>query len=148
MAELRRWGGWAIAGLAVVVMVVGLLPGPAQPQDDAGRAQAIADNLRCPFCSGESIAEAPSQIARDLEAFIVEKVDEGWSDDDIYAFFEARYGERVRLDPPLAGWGAVLWLSPLVLGAVGVAAIVSRRRTRVRERQVPAESGHTATVDA
>jgi len=114
--------------LSVVVMVVGLLPGTETPLDDAARATAIASTLRCPFCQGESIAEAPAQIARDLEAFIVEKVEEGWSDDQIYGFFEARYGERVRLDPPLAGWGLALWLAPLALLGVGVAAIVTRRR--------------------
>jgi cytochrome c-type biogenesis protein CcmH len=111
-------------------MVVGLLPTNQARVNDAARATALASNLRCPFCQGESIAEAPSQVARDLEAFIVEKVEEGWTDDEIYTFFEARYGERVRLDPPLAGWGAALWLSPLALLGVGIAAIVTRRRDR------------------
>lgn len=133
MGEVRRWAGWAMAALAVVVIVVGLLPAHADPVDDAGRAQAIAENLRCPFCSGESIAEAPSQIARDLEVFIVEKVDEGWTDDEVYAFFAARYGERVRLDPPLAGWGVALWLSPIVLAGVGLLAILSRRRVEAAQ---------------
>lgn len=128
MAEVRRWLGWAVAAVALVVMVVGLLPTNQPPVDDAARATALASNLRCPFCQGESIAEAPAQVARDLEAFIVEKVEEGWTDEEIYTFFEARYGERVRLDPPLAGWGAALWLSPLALLGVGIAAIVSRRR--------------------
>ncbi len=105
-------------------------PGERRTCRRRARAVALASNLRCPFCQGESIAEAPSQVARDLEAFIVEKVGEGWTDQEIYAFFEARYGERVRLDPPLAGWGAALWLSPLALLGVGVAAIVSRRRAR------------------
>lgn len=123
-----------MAALAAVVMVAGLLPANAPAADDAARARAVAANLRCPFCSGESIADAPAEVARDLEAFIVEKVDEGWSDDEIYAFFEARYGERVRLDPPLAGWGAVLWMAPLALGAVGVAAILTRRRQRAEQR--------------
>ncbi len=128
MAELRRWSAWALAAVAVVVMVVGLLPGDAAPVTDAERATALAANLRCPFCTGESIAEAPSQIARDLEAFIVEKVEEGWSDEEIYAFFESRYGERVRLDPSLRGWGSLLWVTPLVLVGIGVLAILSRRR--------------------
>ena len=119
-------------------MLVGLQPGNAAPVDDAARAEALAKNLRCPFCSGESIAEAPAQIARDLEAFIVEKVDEGWTDDEVYAFFESRYGERVRLDPAFAGWGALLWLMPLVLLLVGAAAIVSRRRVRSEVAPAPA----------
>ncbi len=128
MGELRRWSGWALAAVAAVVIVIGLLPANASPDDPAARADALAANLRCPFCQGESIADAPSQTARDLQVFIVDKVDEGWSDDEIYAFFVARYGERVRLDPPLAGWGAALWAVPAVLLAVGVAAIAARRR--------------------
>lgn len=140
MTELRRWTGWAVAALAVVIMVVGLLPRNQAPADDAVRAAALAANLRCPFCQGESIAEAPSQVGRDLEAFIVEKVEEGWTDAEIYAFFEARYGERVRLDPPLAGWGAALLLAPLALLCVRVAAIIGRRRSRA-----PARSGRAAT---
>lgn len=128
MAEVRRWSAWALAAVAVAVMVVGLLPGDAAPATAAERATALAGNLRCPFCSGESIAEAPSQIARDLEVFIVEKVEEGWTDDEIYAFFESRYGERVRLDPPLRGWGVVLWVTPVILVGIGVLAILSRRR--------------------
>ena len=128
MRELRRWGGWALAAIAVVVMVVGLAPGSEPPVSNDARVAALAGNLRCPFCSGESIAEAPSQVARDLEDFIAEKVDDGWTDDEVYSFFEARYGEQVRLDPPLAGWGVLLWLAPLVLAAVGVLAILQRRR--------------------
>lgn len=138
MADLRRWSGWALAGIAVAVMVIGLLPGTAPPVDDAARAEALASNLRCPFCSGESIAEAPAQVARDLEAFIVEKVAEGWTDDEIYSFFEARYGERVRLDPPLSGWGALLWLGPLIVLGAGVTAVVGRRRRAGTETTAPA----------
>jgi cytochrome c-type biogenesis protein CcmH len=151
VAELRRWAGWAVAAVASVVMVVGLLPGNPAPVDDAARATALAANLRCPFCQGESIAEAPSQVARDLEAFIVEKVEEGWTDEEIYAFFQARYGERVRLDPPLAGWGAALWLSPLALFGVGIAAIVSRRRARPgppTERSSPLPKVEAPKVEA
>lgn len=132
MAELRRWGAWAVAAVALLVIVVGLLPGPAEPTSDAARAEAIAQNLRCPFCNGESIADAPSQIARDLEDFVVEKVGEGWGDEQIYTYFETRYGERVRLDPPLAGWAVVLWLTPVAIAAVGGVAIVSQRRSRTR----------------
>lgn len=138
MGELRRWGGWAFAAVAVVVIVVGLLPGNADPVGDSERVDALASNLRCPFCAGESIADAPAQVARDLEGFIVEKVEEGWSDDEIYAFFVSRYGERVRLDPPLGGWGAALWLAPLAVAAVGLVAIAGRRRpVAVSEDPVP-----------
>lgn len=128
MDELRRWSGWALAAIAAVIIVVGLLPGNQPPASNQQRTAALASNLRCPFCSGESIAEAPSQVARDLEVFIAEKVDEGWTDEEVYAFFEARYGEQVRLDPQFAGWGVLLWAAPLAILGVGVVAILQRRR--------------------
>jgi cytochrome c-type biogenesis protein CcmH len=117
-----------LAVVAAVVIVVGLLPGNAAPASDAERARAIAANLRCPFCSGESIADAPAEVARDLQLFISEKVAEGWTDDEIYAYFVARYTERVRLDSRFQGWGAALWLTPVALAGVGVAAVLQRRR--------------------
>ena len=117
-----------MAVVAGVVIVVGLLPGNAAPATDAERAHAIAANLRCPFCSGESIADAPAEVARDLQVFIAEKVAEGWSDDEIYDYFVARYTERVRLDSRFQGWGAALWLTPVALAGVGVAAMLNRRR--------------------
>ncbi len=128
MAELLRWSGWAATAIAVLVIVVGLLPEAPAPVSEEARVTLLASNLRCPFCSGESIADAPSQVARDLEAFIAEKVAEGASDDEIYAFFEARYGEQVRLNPPYGGWGALLWTAPLALLVVGALAIMHRRR--------------------
>jgi cytochrome c-type biogenesis protein CcmH len=117
-----------LAVVAAVVIVVGLLPGNAAPASDAERARAIAANLRCPFCSGESIADAPAEVARDLQLFISEKVADGWTDDEIYAYFVARYTERVRLDSRFQGWGAALWLTPVALAGVGVAAVLQRRR--------------------
>ncbi len=128
VAEARRWSGWALAVVAAVVIVVGLLPGNAAPAGEAERARAIAANLRCPFCSGESIADAPAEVARDLQVFISEKVAEGWTDDEIYAYFVARYTERVRLDSRFEGWGAALWLTPVALAGVGLAAALQRRR--------------------
>lgn len=141
MAELRRWAGWAIAAVAVVVMVVGLLPGAAGPASDTERAQTIASNLRCPFCSGESIADAPAAVARDLQAFIAEKVAEGWTDDQIYDYFVARYSERVRLDSRFEGWGVALWSTPVALAAVGLAAILARRRPRTEQASPPSTGG-------
>ena len=89
-------------------------------------------------------------MARDLQAFIAEKVAAGWSDEEIYDYFVARYTERVRLDSRFQGWGVALWLTPLALAAVGAAAILNRRRRRRGEDDgdaapVPAGSGAEAT---
>ena len=58
-----------------------------------------------------------------------EKIDEGWTDDEIYDFFASGYGEHVLLDPPLSGWGLALWLLPPVALLIGGWIIWTRRTT-------------------
>ncbi len=115
--------------VALAIIVAGLWPQPGTPPTDAERVEALASNIRCPFCGGESIADAPSQIARDLEAIIAEQVAAGSTDDEVYAYFSARYGEAALMDPPLTGWGWVLWAGPLVVLVIGGYAIARRRRS-------------------
>ncbi len=116
-----------LAGL-IIALVVALWPGPATPMTDGERTIAIADRLRCPYCNGESIADAPSSIARDLQDFIAEEVALGRTDGEIIDFFVATYGEQVLLDPPLSGWGLWLWLLPLLALGAGALLIINRLR--------------------
>lgn len=116
-----------LAGLVIALVVV-LWPGAAPPVTDGERALAIADRLRCPYCNGESIADAPSSIARDLQDFIAEEVALGRTDEEITDFFVATYGEQVLLDAPVFGWGLWLWLLPLLAFGAGTGLIVKRLR--------------------
>lgn len=118
--------GAIVALLAVVV--VGLIPRDVAAETDAERAHRIATGLRCPFCSGESIAEAQSSVGNDLRAFIDEQIASGMSDDEIFDYYVSVYTERVLLAPPLLGWGLVLWALPLLLLAGGLYAVLRRRR--------------------
>ncbi|NNF69865.1 MAG: cytochrome c-type biogenesis protein CcmH [Acidimicrobiia bacterium] len=118
---------WAVAAAAIVTMVVGLWP-QATAVTAGDRVESLASSIRCPLCGGESIADAPSQVARDLEAVIAEKVAAGESDEDIRAFFVARFGEVALLDPPLDGWGIALWAIPIAGLVFGIAAIGGRLR--------------------
>jgi cytochrome c-type biogenesis protein CcmH/NrfF len=126
--SVRRFLRILIPALALAVIVAGLWPQPSVPPTEADRVDALASNIRCPFCGGESIADAPAQIARDLEVIIAEQVADGRTDGEVYAYFEARYGEAALMDPPLLGWGWVLWAGPLVLLVGGAYAIAGRRR--------------------
>jgi cytochrome c-type biogenesis protein CcmH len=118
----------AVSMAALVVMVGALWPRGETIRTDAERAEHIASQLRCPFCNGESIADATAQVARDLEAVIGEQVAAGMTDEEIYDFFAERYGETLLLSPPLLGWGWVLWALPLAALVAGGAVAVGRRR--------------------
>ena len=125
--DWRTAAGWAVAAAAIVTMVIGLWP-QTTPTTAADRVEALASSIRCPLCGGESIADAPSRVARDLEAVIAEKVAAGDSDEDIRAFFVARFGEVSLLDPPLDGWGIALWAIPVAGLVFGMAAVAGRLR--------------------
>ncbi len=116
-----------IVGLLAAV-VIGLIPRDSTPESAAERSHRIASELRCPFCHGESIADAQSAIAADARDLIDEQIASGMTDDQIFDYFVARYTERVLLSPPLFGWGSLLWALPLLLLIGGGVALMRRKR--------------------
>jgi cytochrome c-type biogenesis protein CcmH len=117
--------GLVTVGLAIVV-VVGIAIGDSTPQD---RVQALGSSIKCPVCQGEAIADSPSETATAMMDVVAEKVDEGLSDDQIFEFFRARYGDGILLDPPFRGRTLVLWLLPVAAVVVGVFMILGRRQS-------------------
>jgi cytochrome c-type biogenesis protein CcmH len=90
------------------------------------RVHSLAERLKCPICTSESIADSPSQVSRDLYDLITEQVADGWTDDEVFDFFIATYGEEALLDPKTGGAGAFLWIAPIVAIALGAVVIAQR----------------------
>jgi cytochrome c-type biogenesis protein CcmH len=124
---LRRTVGWGVALAAITIMVVGLLPKDSVADADQ-RAVSLEQRLACPLCQGQSLAESDSQVAEDLKVILREKIDGGLTDDQIFDFFAARYGEHIVLEPPLLGWGLALWAVPVVALGVGGWVVWTRQR--------------------
>lgn len=120
--------------LATAVVVVSIaLAAVASPSADLdGRARAIDAQLRCPTCQGLSIADSPATSATQMRAIVREQLAGGASDDEVRAFFVARYGRWILLDPPLGGPDLALWLAPIVIIAIGTTVVVRRARARGR----------------
>jgi cytochrome c-type biogenesis protein CcmH len=102
-----------------------MLPDPKQE----ARAEAIGSQLRCLVCQNESIEESNADLAHDLRAIVRQRVVAGDSDQQVMAWMVARYGNFVRLKPPLTLSTALLWATP-ILGLLigGLAAWLGRRR--------------------
>ena len=91
-------------------------------------AKHIAAVLRCPVCQGLSVGDSPSAMATNMRQQIRELVAAGFDEDQILSYFEASYGEFVRLQPPLRGVNWLVWIAPglgLLLG-LGVVSWVLR----------------------
>jgi cytochrome c-type biogenesis protein CcmH len=101
----------------------------ANPAQEA-RAEAIGHQLRCLVCQNESIEDSGADLARDLRHVVRQRVAAGDSDTQVVAWMVARYGNFVRLRPPLDAATLLLWGSPVLalLAGIGAAVLAARRR--------------------
>ena len=93
----------------------------ADPAAEA-RAMAIGDRLRCVVCQSESINDSQASMASDLRLLVREKIQAGWSDQQIIDYARSRYGDFILLSPPLQANTSLLWLSPLLFAVLAVLA--------------------------
>jgi cytochrome c-type biogenesis protein CcmH len=96
-----------------------MLPNPAQE----ARAEAVGSQLRCLVCQNESIEESQAPLAGELRAIVRQRIVAGDSDKQIIAWMVARYGQFVRLRPPLAWDTLLLYATPFLGLAIGAVAV-------------------------
>ncbi len=92
----------------------------------------LTEELRCPKCQNNSIADSNSMIATDLRQKVYELMQEGKSKKEIVDYMVARYGNFVTYDPPLTPLTVLLWVLPVVAIGIGGWVIYARSRRRVR----------------
>lgn len=103
---------FVLSALAVAAGV-----GLARSADDHGRPDpvlAVAAELRCPACQGESVADSRSPIAAAMRQVVTDQVAQGRDRDEIRRWFVQRYGADVLTDPPARGVRLLLWGVPLL----------------------------------
>ncbi|MBJ9293032.1 cytochrome c-type biogenesis protein CcmH [Citrobacter werkmanii] len=108
-----------------------------QFKDEAQEQQfrQLTEQLRCPKCQNNSIADSNSMIATDLRQKVYELMQEGKSQKEIVDYMVARYGNFVTYDPPLTPLTVLLWVMPVVAIGLGGWIIFARTRRRVRVKQ-------------
>ncbi|EFG1226675.1 cytochrome c-type biogenesis thiol:disulfide oxidoreductase CcmH [Escherichia albertii] len=133
-----------ISGLALATIDVLQFKDEAQEQ----QFRQLTEELRCPKCQNNSIADSNSMIATDLRQKVYELMQEGKSKQEIVDYMVARYGNFVTYDPPLTPLTVLLWVLPVVAIGIGGWVIYSRSRRRVRvapeefpEQSVPEGKG-------
>ena len=126
---VRRWLTGGLTLVLAGIVVWGLATGQPNATD---RVEALGSRIKCPVCQGESIIDSPSPYAADILGFVEERVDAGWTDDQIITYLESRFA-GIDLDPPFSGTTLLLWILPAV--ALGGGIVLAVRRTRVQGQQ-------------
>ena len=79
----------------------------------------ITKNLRCLICQGQSIYDSDSEFANSLKFLVEKKLNEGFTEKQIYDFLKNKYGEWILYDPKFAKNTYFLWLIPILIFVVG-----------------------------
>jgi cytochrome c-type biogenesis protein CcmH len=134
-ARVRLAGLWRTLGATFLLCCGAAAAFAAADLKLEDRVRAIASELRCVVCQNLSVADSPSDLAKEMRNLVRELVQQGKTREEIDAYFVSRYGEFVLLSPPKRGFNLLVWGLPFLAIAVGggVVYLVVRRWTE----QVP-----------
>ena len=113
------------------------------------RYHQLSQELRCPKCQNQNIADSNAPIARDLRVVLYEQLEQGATDDEILAYMVARYGEFVRYRPGVDRHTVLLWAAPgllLIFGAAGLLFHLRQRPEAAASELTDAEQAEIARL--
>jgi cytochrome c-type biogenesis protein CcmH len=108
------------------------------PTDD--EVNAIAKELYCPVCENVPLDVCGTQACAQWRSLIRERLEQGWTEQEIKNYFVAQYGDRVLATPPARGLNWLVYVLPPVAIAAG-AGILFRA---IRKWRLPASEPDTA----
>ncbi|MFC0969382.1 cytochrome c-type biogenesis protein CcmH [Pasteurella multocida] len=96
---------------------------------------ALTQELRCPQCQNNNIADSNATIAVDMRHKVLELLQEGKSKQDVVNFMVERYGHFVTYDPPLTVATVSLWVIPALFVILGFRLLFRRHTKQVASAQ-------------
>lgn len=105
---------------------------------------AVAAEVRCPVCAGESAAQSQTPPSIEIRHLIRKDLSAGERPSKILSTLVAAYGPGILEKPPSNGFDAFVWVAPAVgiaLGAVGL--LLAFRRWRPRRRVALSDADRT-----
>ena len=83
------------------------------------KVDEISKNLRCLICQGQSVYDSQSEFALSVKTLILNKLESGSSEKDIYDFLKSKYGDWIVYEPEFNNYTLVLWILPIFLFIFG-----------------------------
>ena len=116
---------------SVALVIFGCFSNIEVPEKDR-RIQELNKVLMCPVCPGESIDQSQNELSSQMRAIVIEKIDEGWTDEQIKNHFVERYGPRVVMNPPFTGFSITAWIIPPFILVCAAILFVFYIRSKLR----------------
>jgi len=112
-------------GLMAIVLLGALWAGTHSghaPTNDE-RALALEQQIKCPICRGQSVAESDSEASKAIRTDVQRRIADGESDSEIRGFYAKTLGPDILLRPPSSGFAGLVWVIPIAGFVVAAAAI-------------------------
>lgn len=145
MRNVRNIGLLALLTLVAALATACLTASERGVPDIEQRATALNKSIMCPVCPGESIDQSQNPLAVQMRAIVRDKIDDGWTDQQIRDFLVERYGPSVLMEPPTTGFNLAAWIVPPVAFGLAIAALLLTlkwmRMSAEAERELEGEAG-------
>jgi cytochrome c-type biogenesis protein CcmH len=107
------------------------------------RYQQLVQELRCPKCQNQNLADSNSPISQDLRKQVQRLLEEGMTDDQIKSYLTNRYSDFILYRPQVKQNTWALWIAPIILLLMGLGILyrMSQRQknTVVAEQSISSE---------
>lgn len=116
----------------------------SQQEDDY---HSLTQELRCPQCQNNNIADSNATIAVDMRGKVFELLQEGKSREEVVKYMVDRYGNFVTYDPPLTPATVVLWGAPIILILFGILFVFRRKQSQMLSVATKCETATTTALN-
>jgi len=107
------------------------------------RFQQLVEELRCPKCQNQNLADSNSPISQDLRREIQRMLEQQMTDQQIKDYLKSRYSEFILYRPEVNKSTWLLWGSPAVILLLGL--LIAMRHNR--QKPLATESNSASAAD-
>lgn len=114
------------------------------------RYQQLIQELRCPKCQNQNLADSNSPISQDLRREIQRMLEEGMSDTEIKSYLQSRYSDFILYRPEVKKTTWFLWGAPLLILLLGLAVAITvfRRQGQQSEKEIMPKDEQNKKLEA
>jgi cytochrome c-type biogenesis protein CcmH len=121
--------------LLIALVLVLAVVSPAAASERHPTLNELENQLMCPVCAGETLAQSDSVPAQRIKAHLQQRIRQGWPRSRIIDEEVDIWGTRILAAPRRHGFDLLAWALPLagIIGAAGVIGLLAWRWSRRRE---------------